>query len=363
MKPKLVNEFLNKKLFFWNDLIYISTIDLHDSSAQSGQILAMSKAFEQHLRERFNFIGLSSLTNIRGFRWAATLRGAVGKIVKSILLALLVFRSAEREFGVFTREVFIATLFVLARKNVMYEIHQEPNWGGFILLKFLGLFKNFKLLAISHGLANAWFAKLGENRVFVYHDGVDTQIIDDACPRHQDGFLKSKVAVYTGSFHKGRDVLSLEPLFGKYDDWTFYLVGAKAGEFDYYKQKFSGFKNVHVISRVNANRVRKYQASASVLLYPLTTQNSLWKFTSPLKLFEYMLARKPIVASCIGSICELLDSSNAFVYSTEDEIIDAFERLLHATQGELSRMVEHNYKMVLEKYNWKSRVAFILEIT
>ena len=192
---------------------------------------------------------------------------------------------------------------------------------------------------------------------FYFHDCINHSLI---CDQYQNNFIKNQ-AVYTGAFHKGRDVLSLEPLFKFYKDWTFLLIGAKDSELVFYRERFSKYKNVIVKPRVSKEKIIEIQRNAELLLLPLTKSNPLYRVTSPLKLFEYLASSRPILMSSIGSLNELKDEFNFYSYDDNKSIINAFKEYIDEDKENLKTKIGDNIKHLKKNYTWSKRVKFIME--
>jgi glycosyltransferase involved in cell wall biosynthesis len=280
------------------------------------------------------------------------------KLYRTLKICFSVLKGNSKKYDVFTRDLLIAFMFSLLRKNVIWEAHQGTSKSTKFVLKFLGLFKNFKVLTISEALKQADEIPILKKRIYSYHDGCElsnNQVVTQILT------FDKKTALYTGALHKGEDVDSLSPLFYSFPDWDFIFIGGKEAEVKVYSNRYSSFENVRFLGRMPHSDVVSYQFSADVLLFPLTKTNKLWKYTSPLKLFEYMKAGKPIVGSNIGSVSEILNQSNSFVFNEELDIVDAFTSYCAATDEDIKYMIKKNKSLIENRYNWASRARFIIE--
>ena len=100
---------------------------------------------------------------------------------------------------------------------------------------------------------------------------------------------------------------------------------------------------------------------ASILIINKTGDIISEKFTSPMKLFEYMASGVPIVASDVPSIAEILDTTNANIFKADDpqSLADAILRFVHnrSNAHRISSKAFGDVKM----YTWDKRVENLLE--
>ena len=88
------------------------------------------------------------------------------------------------------------------------------------------------------------------------------------------------------------------------------------------------------------------------------------KFTSPLKLFEYMAAGKPIVATGVPSVLEILRPGENSVVTPPDnegEFIRALGLVL--ADSELCARISEGARSDAVGYTWEKRVEKIIEGT
>jgi glycosyltransferase involved in cell wall biosynthesis len=131
-----------------------------------------------------------------------------------------------------------------------------------------------------------------------------------------------------------------------------------------------GCENVRFVGFVPVNIVPKYLAASDVLLIPYTNRVEdntgciITDFMSPLKMFEYMASGRPIVASKLSVITEVLkDKENALLFEPEDEqdFINAINVTLEDT--ELAQRIARNAGDEVKKYKWSERTKAILSFS
>jgi len=170
-----------------------------------------------------------------------------------------------------------------------------------------------------------------------------------------------RVVAYAGHLYawKGVDVL-LEAL-ARLPDVRGLIVGGHRAEPDLARtqslaERLGLGERVTFTGLVEPARVPDLLSQADVLVLPNTASAISTRFTSPLKLFEYMAARRPIVASDLPSIREILrDGENALLVSAgnADALAAAIDRLL-ADRDLAARLARAAFDEV-PLYSWERR--------
>ncbi len=167
-------------------------------------------------------------------------------------------------------------------------------------------------VAITHGLAQDLEPRFGARpRIAVIPDGVRLEPGNTAGPGGPPAAGRRPVVAYAGHLYawKGVDVL-LEALAGV-PEADGLIVGGHEREPDLARtrevvERLAIAGRVTFTGRVDPPRVRELLAAAAVLVLPNPESAISSRFTSPLKLFEYMAAGRPIVASDLPAIREVL---------------------------------------------------------
>jgi glycosyltransferase involved in cell wall biosynthesis len=119
---------------------------------------------------------------------------------------------------------------------------------------------------------------------------------------------------------------------------------------------------IHFAGMVPHARVRGYLEDARIAVLP-NLDAGVSRFTSPLKLFEYMAAGVPVVASNLPSLREVLrDGENAILVPPGDPgaLAEGIRSLL--ADGELAARVAARAREEVTGYTWDVRAARILEV-
>ncbi len=202
-------------------------------------------------------------------------------------------------------------------------------------------------------------------RIRICPDGVDLSRWKPAAawPPPSGGHL-----LYAGHLYpwKGADVLV--PLMAALPEERLTVAGGTPHENDLERLKASAASagvsdRIDFLGFVEPGRLPAVTARAAVGLLPLPGDNPFAaKFTSPLKLFEYMAAGLPIVASDLPAIREILtDGVNALLVPPGDpKAIAAAVRRLRTEPGLAERLRTRALQDV-QNYTWDRRARQVIE--
>jgi glycosyltransferase involved in cell wall biosynthesis len=250
-----------------------------------------------------------------------------------------------------------------ACRAVVVETHDEPPARGWSLLNAVD-----GVITISDALRRRLLQELPglEDRIWVEHDGVDLGTvhrgIDRASALAKLGLelADGPIVVYAGRViaGKGVDVL-LEAAGHLKDIGARVLVVGKVYEADYFSR---APENVTFTGFVAPSEVPQYLAAADIMVMPTTENLKYAAYTSPLKLFEYMATGRPVVASDLPVLREVLrHDENALLYRPRDAtaLASAVQRLWSepAVGCALADQAWHD----VQRYGWRARASRILD--
>jgi len=177
---------------------------------------------------------------------------------------------------------------------------------------------------------------------------------------------KNNHVLYLGSLHKWKGVETLIKASASIDALVI-IAGGNPSEIKKLKSfahDLSVLDKVSFIGYVNATERFKLIENCSIAVLPLNGFSIASKYTSPLKLFEYMSYGKAIVASNLPSIREVLkDHVNALLFepSNSDSLAERINQLL--SNKELAEKISANaHQDFIEKYTWDIRAMRILRL-
>ncbi|MBI3630727.1 MAG: glycosyltransferase, partial [Candidatus Sungbacteria bacterium] len=112
---------------------------------------------------------------------------------------------------------------------------------------------------------------------------------------------------------------------------------------------------------VDEHTILKYLLAADALIYLPPREKFFLYETSPMKLFEYMAAQKPIILADYPSLREALDTDEAFFVDPRDRVAVG-EAIRRAVSGEdAARRAAAAYERARTN-TWDARAQKILEI-
>lgn len=173
---------------------------------------------------------------------------------------------------------------------------------------------------------------------------------------------QKKIALYTGHLYdwKGVDILAAAAAHLPVDVET-YFVGGTEEDVHRFRAQFEQQQRLHIIGHRPHQEMPLWQAAADVLIVPNTAKKAISKYdTSPMKIFEYMASGKPIVASDLPSIREILNETNAHLVPPDDPmaLADGIRKALTAPEIAATRAKQASQDV--RSHGWAERAQRII---
>lgn len=180
------------------------------------------------------------------------------------------------------------------------------------------------------------------------------------------GLKSGFTAGYTGHFYSGRGMGLMFDLAKDLPEINFLWVGGESADVTLWENRIrtEAVNNITLTGFVDNAVLPKYQAAAEVLLMPYGTiiegsggGNSA-EIASPMKMFEYMAARRPILSSDLPVIKEVLDEEMAVFCPPDDlaawknaliNLQDDADRREHLGQAAISAVRDYTWRARAEK--------------
>jgi glycosyltransferase involved in cell wall biosynthesis len=268
----------------------------------------------------------------------------------------------------------------LHRKKIYFEAHEfhgNPDKKGPVRAMSTSLMRwmlshldglvviTRQLKSLSTGLG------MPERTVCVAPDGVDAkrlcQNLDRMEARKALQIPLDKIVVcYTGHLFTWKGVHVLVES-GQYlpDEYWIYIVGGTVSDQQALRQYMAArrLKNVVLVGHVPYTEVPDYLAAADVVVLPNTSQRRISRdYTSPLKLFEYMGAKRPIVASDLPSLTEVLRHGENAVLVRPDDPQCLAQGIVRVIQDpDIARRLSETAYTDVQHYTWEARAAKVFD--
>lgn len=327
----------------------------------------------------FGFYGVSSKIKIKAIPvWGReffhnTLGGERYSIKASELIAKL------KPNFVFCRSYLTAYYCTLKGLPTIIETHtteyDNPNLRKIYEIaareNFLGLVTIHESIAKQHNLLG-----IPKEKILVLEDGVDLkqfEISDNKQDwRRKLNLSKSQnIVMYIGSLAKEKgiaDIIEVASSLRENNTIHFYIGGGKNEDIVFWKNYTLGknLTNITFLGFIINRDVPKYLKAADVLIMPYSTKIDYKimdiKSTSPLKLFEYMAAKRPIVTSNISTISKIVKNNESALLVEPNDIEglkNGLETLI--SDEKLSNELALNAYKNVHKYTWELRSKSIID--
>lgn len=285
------------------------------------------------------------------------------------VLFYLLFKSRKNKV-IYTRDYLVALLSLLGY-NMVYECHSISYKEGL----FFKLCKKFtKIVVISQGLKQNFIEHgFSEEKIFLAPDAVKLDIFDIKISKEEarqklDLPLGQNIICYTGKFKTMGMDKGIEDILRSIRDGgldvLFVAAGGNLKDILYYQNIAKDYNisdKVKFIGHVKQTDLANYQKAADVLLMPFPDKKHYAKFMSPIKMFEYMASQRPIVASDLPTIREVLNQENSFICKPGDPL-DLAAKINKALEDkDLAKKISQQAYRDVQNYSWENRGSSIVK--
>lgn len=366
-------------------LKYLSGSTIPSTSANSVQVMKMCRSFSSALKDLganqgtilYGHRGKSDCTDVykryaveRNFsiKFIQTSKFAVVRVVRRLVSILLDNFLDSRDTIFYGRDIFSIWLASRLNWNLVIEVHHLPKTSlqAILLKNILSRPSTLAIVVISESLKIDLGSVISKGNnvppIIVAPDGADVPKNIPPAP----GNVKLKVA-YAGSLHKGRGIELILALANIYSHFAFEIAGENAKFLKDYNQSIP--PNVDFLGHLEHCEIPGFLQQADVLLAPYQPSVSIGtgidtsKWMSPLKIFEYMAAAKPIICSDLPATRQLIESTDFILYAPPNDI-QAWSSLLDklSSSSDLRfRYGKNAYHVLKNHYSWDARAKFIVD--
>lgn len=374
-------------------LIYIANSRIPTNKAHGFQIMKMCEAFSNNgvnvelwLPNRFNpikdspfaYYGIRETFIVKKIPVIdliplSNLLGSFANFVESLSFSIFLLPKLKKtgENIIYSRDQFLLWFLSFGSRKFVYEIHSFPGKPKF----YRRIWRySYRIVTITRALKEL-LVKNGVNpeKIIVAPDAVDLASFDSVNEKKeelrielglpQDSFIVGYVGRFkTLEMEKGvSTMIEALPMLDK--DVKMVFVGGEETEIKDYKSLANRY-NVSVqclfFGYQPHSKAIKYMKAMDALVIPFPNQPHYAFYASPLKLFEYMASGRPIIASDLPALREILNDKNALFFKPEN-VVDLARaiKMLKSSQMlgyNLSRQALADVK----QYTWQNRARNIL---
>ncbi len=358
----------------------LDVVLLHARRANTDAMLRVENPFVYFgVTSAFALIGLPCIDLIKRVTidWPAFNRGPIPLLAHLLQLATFTLSALVlmRRLGggvIYSRDLFPLTLTTLRRRpgvRTCFEGHTLPRSAPSQRLHLWAVRRVDRIVVISTALRR-WYLDRGlpPARVLVAHDAAPAAAFDlepRATARQAlDIPPDAPLVCYVGHLYAWKGVDTLVAAAAKLPETVqVAIVGGVPPDLDRVRHGARAMANVRVTGHLAPDEARRYLAAADVAVIPFSGATIIAReHTSPLKMFEYMAAGVPIVASDLPSLREVLrHEHNALLVPPDDNaaLAAAIERLL--SDHELAARLARTARNEVADCTWNRRAARIVD--
>lgn len=296
----------------------------------------------------------------------------------SFLYSFFLVRYAKsyRASLIVTRDIQVAVWAARLKIPVVLESHNFPKFASHWLIKsWLRIIQNSKssvsmVVTTKAGMNSYVDIGVPDKKIQVYPNGVNvskfqTEFSQETI-RDKTGLPHNKtIATFSGSLQPGRGGDEILDCAGLLPEVCFALVGGSLKDVALYHQKSidRGLENVMFTGHVAQEKLSLYILASDILLMPYTTNFSIEHslYTSPMKMFEYLAAGKPIVATDFKVLHEVLHHKHNAFFVEPDSGYELARGIRYFLDNPVeAKNIALTAKNDAKKYDWEKRATSII---
>ena len=352
---------------------YIAELNLPSTSAYSIHVMKMCDAFQKkgykiklYTYSKKKNINLFRFYNcnkfkIIGFNFFNLNNFLIRFSFSLIIFFIFIFKNKKNI--IISRSVLSAIFLSIILKKVILEIHHELTGLSkylFNLTMKLDFFNNMKIIYISKSLPKKF--DTNKNRYIILDDAVD---LDNFNLKITKKIIK-KTCVYAGSFAKGKGIENIIEISKLTKNIKYHLYGDLINS-NFDVNEIKKCKNIIYKGFVEYKNIPKVLKKYDVLLLPYSKKvyvrsNNIevGKYMSPMKLFDYLAAKKIIIASDLKVYNHILTKNNSILINSDSHKEWAKKlKLVFNNKKKFSNLKKEAFETA-KKNTWNIRVKKIL---
>ena len=368
-------------------LIYIANARIPTEKAHGFQIVKMCEAFADNglkvlllvpkrknpiKEEVFSYFGIKKNFDVKRIPVIDTVGflGPVGywleNLTFSLLVNLFLLSKMTKSNFIFTRDILSGFMVSFFTRKIIFEMHDFPR-------SYLFFWKSALKRMAGIISTNRWKADriskifiIDKSKILAMPNGFDPRLFPvnfkkDELRRKLDLPLDKVIALYSGHLYgwKGAQIMASAATF--LPEVIFVFVGGTAPDLALFRKKFGSQNNILIVGHKLIKDVPFYLLAADILILPNSakTEESTYG-TSPIKLFSYMASNRPIIASDLPSIREIVSDKEVLLVRPDDPAAIKEGILKLIGNPGLSESLAAKAKIKSAEFTWQKRADRIL---
>ena len=363
-------------------ICYLANTAIPSTNASAIQIVKMCEAFSELKNDVTLITTNASSSNIFNFYKIKT-KFKFKKMkyfkkfplgIKFYLFSILsIIESIKFKPDIYiTRNFFTCFLLILLKKKTILELHHDLDTESRIV-RFIVKNYNFfnskhlvKLIAITNYVKYVYISKYStkSNKIIVLPSGSSIK------ENYKYKINKKKINIgYFGSLYKSRGIDLIIKLASIDPENDYYIYGNKKQLKIPISKKTE--KNLYLNEYVPYKKISKILLDMDLLLMPYTSSitvagdvGDITKYTSPLKLFDYLSVGRPIICSNFNVLKEIITENKNAIFVKNYQNVFAWKKEITKLiyKPEKMKIISKNNYKLSKKYSHSARALKILDI-
>ena len=364
-----------------NKLFYVAEVNLPSFRAYTIHVLKMVDAFANNLETKLIIPFCCKKYSYKKIKNDFLLTSEKKFQIQSVFNKEFISSTINRLFFGFKSGLYLKTIdnvtiitrsattsffLILFKKKHILEIHQKFTRFSHFFFIFLNIIESkyiIKIIFITRAIQNEYKNK--SIKFLILPDGVDLKNFKYKIKIKK----KIKNVYYIGSFYKGRGVEIIIKLAKTFADKNFFLYGHRN---EYIPENVKNINNIKIFKFIKYNKVPNVARNADLFLMPYSLKevkmnsqgkiSNIAKYTSPIKMFEYLSSGTPIVASNLPVLKEILINNKNCVIAKNNSI-NNWKKSINLIDKNLSlrKIISKKAYETAKIHTWKKRAKCILD--